>query len=284
MNRSDDTARNDAPSPPTHTSVRVGGGEARLAVEITGSGPAFVWGHPLMGSMRAERRAGVFDWSGGGGRLIRYDARSHGSSSFDPDPDHHRWETLARDMLEVATAADVDTAIFGGASMGAATALWAACTAPERVEALVLAIPPTAWDSREQQRRVYRVLGTAAATRLLLPLQLGLRLPRPHPKPGTQAALGDAVVHEVSLQPSTQLAPPLRGAAMSDLPPIDDLASVDVPTLILAWTGDRSHPLSVARRLTSSMPRAELVVTEGGDLSDWPNRVAEFVAQVTAGN
>lgn len=131
--------------------------------------------------MRAERRAGVFNWSGIGARLIRYDARSHGSSSFDPDPDHHRWQTLARDMLEVATAADADTAVFGGASMGAATALWAACTAPERVEALVLAIPPTAWDTREQQRRVYRVLGTAAATRLLLPLQLGLRLPRPIP-------------------------------------------------------------------------------------------------------
>lgn len=71
---------------------------------------------------------------------------------------------------------------------------------------------------------------------------------------------------------------------MSDLPPVDDLASVDVPTLILAWPGDRSHPLSVARRLTSSMRRAELVVAEGGDLSDWPNRVAEFVAQVTAGS
>ena len=178
------------------------------------------------------------------------------------------------------SAAEAPTAIFGGGSMGAATALWAAHLAPERVQGLVLAIPPTAWRARERQRRVYRVLGAAAATRLLLPLQLGLRLPRPRPRPATQAALADAVVQEVSRQRSTQLAPPLRGAAMSDLPPLEDLAEIDVPTLILAWAGDRSHPLSVARQLESSMPRAELDIAEGQDLGRWKSLVADFVAEV----
>lgn len=265
--------------PPTRTSVQVGD-DARLAVEIIGTGPAVVWAHPLMGSMRSENRAGVFDWSGIGARLVRYDARSHGRSSFDPQPEHHRWEALAQDMLDVATAAEAPTAIFGGGSMGAATAIWAARLAPERVHGLLLAIPPTAWRARERQRRVYRVLGAAAATRLLLPLQLGLRLPRPRPEPATQAALADAVVHEVSRKNPTQLAPPLRGAAMSDLPPVEDLAGIDIPTLILAWAGDRSHPLSVARQLESSMPRAELDIAEGPDLSRWPARVADFVARV----
>lgn len=69
---------------------------------------------------------------------------------------------------------------------------------------------------------------------------------------------------------------------MSDLPEVEDLAGVDVPTLILAWPGDRSHPLSVARRLQSVMPRAELDIADGGDLGGWPERVADFVAEVTS--
>ena len=280
MSRSDGQRVTADQSTTTRTSVPVGDGDARLAVEITGTGPAVVWAHPLMGSMRSENQAGVFDWSGVDARLIRYDARSHGRSSCDPRPEHHRWEILAQDMLDVATATEAPTAIFGGGSMGAATAIWAAHLAPERVQGLVLAIPPTAWSARERQRRVYRVLGAAAATRLLLTLQLGLRLPRPRPQPATQAALADAVVQEVSRQRSTQLAPPLRGAAMSDLPPVEELVGIDVPTLILAWEGDRSHPLSVARQLESSMPRAELDIAEGQDLGRWPSLVADFVAGV----
>jgi pimeloyl-ACP methyl ester carboxylesterase len=268
----------------TASFVEVGHGDARLAVEISGRGPAFVWGHPLMGSMRAEERAGVFDWSATGARLIRYDARSHGRSSVDPRAEHHRWEVLADDMLEVATAADAPSAIFGGGSMGAATAVWAALLAPKRVRGLVLAIPPTAWGARERQRRVYRVLGAAAATRLLLPLMLGLRLPRPRPERGTRAALADAVAHDVSHRSPPHLAPPLRGAAMSDLPSVEDIARIEVPTLVLAWRGDRSHPLSVAHTLESAMPRADLVIAEGGDLSTWPTRVADFAAHVAATN
>jgi pimeloyl-ACP methyl ester carboxylesterase len=88
------------------------------------------------------------------------------------------------------------------------------------------------------------------------------------------------VVEEVSRLRSTQLAAPFRGAAMSDLPPIGDLAGIDVPTLILAWPDDRSHPLSVARQLESSMPRAELDIAEGQDLGRWKSLMADFVAEV----
>lgn len=88
---------------------------------MCGTGPAFVWAHALMASMRAEDRAGVFDWSNVSARLIRYDARSHGRSSRDPEAGNHRWEQLAEDMLAVADAAGYPRAIFGGASMGAAT-------------------------------------------------------------------------------------------------------------------------------------------------------------------
>ena len=41
--------------------------------------------------------------------------------------------------------------VLGGVSMGAATALAAAVQQPGRVAGLILALPPTAWDSRPRQ-------------------------------------------------------------------------------------------------------------------------------------
>ena len=43
--------------------------------------------------------------------------------------------------------------------MGAATALWTAVLAPDRVDRLVLALPPTAWDTRSRSAGLYRVGG-----------------------------------------------------------------------------------------------------------------------------
>ena len=93
---------------------------------MAGEGPPFVWAHALLASMAADDRAGTFDWRDIGCRLIRYDARSHGRSTFDRHAQHHRWPALAEDMAAVADQASAPAAVFGGASMGAATALWAA--------------------------------------------------------------------------------------------------------------------------------------------------------------
>jgi len=185
-------------------------------------------------------------------------------------------------MLDVAERHDATGAIFGGASMGAATAIWAACIAPRQVGGLVLVIPPTAWSTRRSQASMYRGLGTAMALRLMTPVTLGLRLPRPRPQRGTRGALLDAVLEEVGRVPNTRLAPVLRGAADSDLPEPDVLRSIDVPTLILAWTGDRSHPESVARTLAATIPGAELDMN-GSDPRAWPDKVSAFIEDVERG-
>ncbi|MCB1015792.1 MAG: hypothetical protein KDB10_11835, partial [Acidimicrobiales bacterium] len=70
----------------------------------------------------------------------------------------------------------------------------------------------------------------------------------------------------------------LRGAAASDLPDPDVLAGVDAPALVLAWTGDDTHPVSTAERLADLLPRADLVVAEDlRDVLSWPERVVAFV-------
>src|SRR5690242_6825837 len=81
---------------------------------------------------------------GNGVRVVRYDARGHGRSAATGDDADYQWSALAQDMLGVLDALGAETAVLGGASMGTATALHAAVSSPQRVEGLVLVIPPTA--------------------------------------------------------------------------------------------------------------------------------------------
>ncbi|MDQ1373389.1 MAG: 3-oxoadipate enol-lactonase, partial [Actinomycetota bacterium] len=126
----------------------------KLAVEVSGppDGTPFVWAHGMTSSMAADDDSGVFDWSSlEAVRVVRYDAPSHGRSPIAPSDEDHRWDRLADTMLSVADSAGFSTFVAGGASMGAATALHAAALAPERVSAMVLVIPPTAWETRAAQ-------------------------------------------------------------------------------------------------------------------------------------
>ena len=59
-------------------------------------------------------------------RLVRYDARCHGASARTGGADALRWSNLAEDMTHLADALDADRVVLGGASMGCATALYAA--------------------------------------------------------------------------------------------------------------------------------------------------------------
>ena len=260
--------------------IEVRGGP--LAVEEEGDGRAFLWGHGLTSSRADERRTGFMgSWTfpEGGVRLVRYDARGHGESPGPADPDRYRWDELALDQLALADALGIDRYVAGGASMGCATALHAAVAAPDRVEALVLAIPPTAWATRPDQRAQYE-----AGAQLIEQggLEAFAELSSAMPPPAVFADLGldwPTLSRErmLGLDPET-LPSIMRGAAASDLPPEEAVSALTMPALILAWTGDPTHPDSSARRLAELLPRAEAHVAEDlGAVLTWPERVREFV-------
>ena len=127
-----------------------------LAVEEAGTGTPFLWGHGLTSSRRQEDEARIFDWSGltDRFRVIRYDARGHGESDATANPDDYAYPPRRR-RPRPGDRPGVDRFVAGGASMGSATALHAAVQAPERIVALVLLIPPTAWETRLAQRGLY---------------------------------------------------------------------------------------------------------------------------------
>jgi 3-oxoadipate enol-lactonase len=266
--------------------MRVRGVEIESEVAGTGSGPALLWGHALMGSMRQEDEAGIMPWAGLSeeARLVRWDARGHGASEATLVDEDYCWSELAADLWALADALGEDEVVLGGISMGVGTALHAAMLAPERTLGLVLMAPPTAWESRPRQSQLYRTtarmldfiglgpfrcigqtLSYAARNKSLGKLQRsvmrGLRSADPR------------VVHAA-----------LRGAALSDLPEPDRLEKLDVPTLILAWTGDWSHPLSTAEELAARLPNASLVVAkDANEIEEWPHVLGAFLDDLGSG-
>ncbi len=238
-----------------------------------------VWGHDLASSCAHEDELGLFDWSvlDPVARVVRYDARGHGRSEAMQFYDKaFRWPAMVDDMLR---AAGEGPFVAGGVAMGGAVALWTALRAPRRVQGLVLAVPPRAWEHRaadvsrlEEEAQLVERAGLPAWADAL----------RREPQPRIFAEeLPDA--RDVSLRhllTMDEKAVPaiLRGAAASDLPSRDEVRTIVVPTLILAWADDAAHPVSVAESLAELLVLSEVhVASDLAGIRAWPGLVRDFI-------
>lgn len=256
--------------------IEVAGREVSLAVRSTGEGQPFIWGHGLMGSMAQEDDVAVFDWAedGAGIRWVRYDARGHGHSQATYDAGGYQWSELASDVLALADTLGARRVALGGVSMGCATSLHAAVEAPERVSALVLVAPPTAWKTRPRQALFYRVLACMVSWIGIGPLRMLSSIEPPGPRSPTVVEMQRALVRHLGEADARALVAALRGAAASDLPPPDALRDLHIPALILAWPNDPVHPVSSAERLVRLLPDAALHVADSMDaIEAWPGLV-----------
>ena len=257
--------------------------DVTIAHDRFGGGPDLpvIWGHGLSSSMESEDELGLIDWEQAApGRLVvRYDARGHGASGSSPEPSTYTWDALAVDQLALADALDVDRYVAAGASMGCATALFAALAAPERIDRLVLVIPPTAWETRAGQTSMYEAMAELLDAGDLDTILSGLAA-QPVPDPFA----GDDIWKERSRErllaaDHARLALVVRGAALADLPDRARLATIDAPALILAWTGDPGHPVSTAEALDELLPDTRLHLASTADeLAGWSGLMREFLS------
>jgi pimeloyl-ACP methyl ester carboxylesterase len=259
----------------------------QFAIRRRGRGQVFYWGHGLTSSAAREDQAGfaspIWEQLRAGWEVIRVDARGHGATNGEVGADAYRWPELASDLLALASALGHARFVIGGVSMGAAVALHAAAAAPERIRALVLMTPPTAWTTRAAQASRYRAnadlaereglsaLARAEATQPPVPILEGLFDP-------DEMARARYESQDVRVLPSI-----LRGVAASDFPAEGVVARLRQPALLLAWDGDDSHPLSSARRLAELLPNATLAIAKQlADLYAWPQLVAGFCSRQCA--
>lgn len=249
---------------------------ATLSYDVSGDGPVVVQAHGLTSSREAEAALlNVRSLADAGHRLVRYDAAGHGRSPGSDDPELYRWTTLADDLLALLDEVGADGPVDAvGVSMGTGTILTAAVRHPERFRRLVLALPPTAWETRPAQAAIYTQMAEVIETQGWEALEQ-LMASTPLALPPVMAER--QIVPQFELRPET--APSvLRGAALSDLPEPGELAALRLPVLLLPWAGDPGHPLSTAERLRELLPDSRLFVAEHAvDADTWPGRIADFL-------
>lgn len=238
-----------------------------------------VWAHALNSSMAHEDELGLIDWStvAEAARVVRYDARGHGTA--DPryvDRAYH-WSALVDDMLWAA--GNDGPFVAGGIAEGAATALYTALRAPRRAQGLVLVIPPAAWELRQCWASEFASAAEEVEGGGLTSLVRTMRQ-RPQPQilarelPGAQ----EIALRHLAAMDAKAVAAILRGAAASDLPGQDEIRSLVLPTLILAWDGDPSHPVETAQALADTIVLSELhVARDLAGVRSWPGLIRDFL-------
>ncbi len=255
---------------------------ATLAHEVSApvAGPTLVWGHGLSSDRAGERAFPIVevDALASEARIVRYDARNHGRSSLAAAPAGNSWEQMALDQLALADHLGIGHHVAGGASLGAATALWAATLAPSRIDALVLVIPPTGWETRAAQTDRYEMMAGVLERHGPQSLIDGLdAVPIPDPF-ADDPTWRDRSADRLRRADVPKLAQAFRDATSANLPERDRIADLDQPMLILAWTGDPGHPISTVDELRNLRPDAEVhVASTAADLGSWTDRVRQFL-------
>ncbi|QBS45664.1 alpha/beta fold hydrolase [Nocardia sp. CS682] len=183
-----------------------------------------------------------------GRTVVSLDARGHGRSAKPHDPAQYSWEFMARDVRALYDELGVDRVVQVGYSMGAIISLLVAA-ADERVERLAIGgVGSGVLDCGGVDRRVVE----------LTDLQTAMSEHNEGAPPTAMMfrILADAV--HADRQAIQAVATGL------DARPIDGLADITVPTLVLA--GDNDPFAAEPERLADALPNGKLHVVPGDHL------------------
>jgi len=256
-----------------------------LAYEVLGSGDGtpFVWGHGLTSSRAGENEFPLVDLPvvAESRRVLRYDAAGHGGSGALPNPERGGWGELALDQIELIDHLGYDEVVLGGASMGTGTALHAALKLGARVRGLVLVIPPTGWETRQAQVGMYEQMASIIDAKGVEPLiDASATMPPPDPFVGSSEYRERGAARMRAADPA-RLAACFRGAQHAQLPARNALSQLEIPTLVLAWSGDTGHPVSTADELGRLLPNcAVAIASTAEELATWTDRVVAFLGNL----
>jgi pimeloyl-ACP methyl ester carboxylesterase len=260
--------------------------DLNLDVSTKGSGRPFIWSHGLMSCRAAEDESKILNITAMADtvQLIRYDMRGHGKSQASYVPEDYTFQSYADDLIGLADTISTNRFVAGGASLGCAVSIYAALNAPDRVEGLILVIPPTAWKTRKAQTKTYALGATIIEKDGLAAMAEALKQnPIFPPKFLTNEFPKEAEVYlkYFSSQDEKAAACVLGGAALSDLPARQELQKITCPTLILAWIDDSSHPVETAEELKVQLPKSVLkIAATPGEVLKWPDYIKEFIANL----
>jgi pimeloyl-ACP methyl ester carboxylesterase len=241
------------------------------AVYGDGAGETVIFQHGLCGSAAQTHEAFPKDPRY---RLATLECRGHGTSEAG-DLKHFSIATFADDVASFVQK----PSIIGGISMGAAISLRLAVHKPELVKALIIARPAWFVDANPENGKpnvdvgeLLRRLAPAEALHAFMASPIARKLA--DEAPDNLASLKSFFTREPIAITSA-----LLRAIASDGPGVttNDLAQIQVPTLIIATEQDYIHPMAHAEALHGAIPHSKLVriTPKGVDKSRY---VSEFHA------
>jgi 3-oxoadipate enol-lactonase len=232
----------------------VGSDGLTLMVEEFGEGPPFLFAHSLGACRHHVRRA--LEPLAERFRVIVFDQRGHCESSPVTDTGLYSPARMAGDLEAILDTLDIPEAIIGGESMGAATSLVFAIKHPKRVQHLLL-VAPTAADEANPGRDMILALadfaeqyGLEAAADAVALGAMGRGIPRS----AAQMITSHWTHHRRESFVAGNRAIP-NWVLFDSLAPV---AALRIPVGVLAWAGDPSRPISLARRVAAAARRGRL--------------------------
>lgn len=225
---------------------------ARLFYTVDGpeNAPAIVFSNSLgtdhtMWQPQADALAGDY-------RVIRYDTRGHGRSTFGGQA--FGVDTLGRDVLAILDALSIDTAAFCGLSMGGSTGQWLGLHAPRRFSHIVLANTAAkiggadGWSTRIATvlKDGMGVMVDASVQRWFTPAFVARET----------AAIAPLRAVLAALDPQGYAA---NCAAVRDADFRATAPSITVPVLVIAGSDDPSTTAAEGRALADAIPNARYI-------------------------
>ncbi|MEO6397542.1 MAG: alpha/beta hydrolase [Tepidiformaceae bacterium] len=255
-----------------------------LRYSLEGVGPLAVFGHGLMGSIEQVTPAGrQLDALLRRVRLLTYDARGHGQSGGPEDASEYTWETMGRDMSALIDFVGEPQAIVGGASMGAATALWVALERPEQVKALVILMPPPLGHEPQRataEKQEIATLELISAAVQNFGIEKTVEIARGFPGFAANAEEADERARWLLSQNPLTLLYAIRGLVSAPFHDPEEYRRISVPTTVMAHEGDGLHPARAARLLGEMIPNCILKIAPQPDY--WQQHPSEFLGEMAA--
>lgn len=221
-----------------------------------GDGVAFVFQHGLGGDV--DQPFDLFT-PPKGCRLVAIDCRAHGKTQPLGPHDKISITSFARDLAAFLDRLEIEQAVLGGISMGAAVALSFALQFPQRVLGLVQSRPAWLAGPNEQNATIFSYIA-----RLLcehgpdLGKQQFVRSPIYanvlSESPDAAASLCGQFDSPFAVERSVRLEQIPHDAAIKSL---SRLSSIHIPVIVMANRQDPIHPFAMGTALAEAIPGAE---------------------------
>ncbi|GJG97912.1 3-oxoadipate enol-lactonase [Cupriavidus pauculus] len=194
-------------------------------------------------------------------RVLRYDTRGHGQSSVTEGP--YSIAQLGGDVIALLDHLGLQRVHFCGLSMGGITGMWLALHHAARIEKLILCNtaayigPPENWTNRAAavERDGVASIAAAVVDKWLTP---EFSAEQPELVARLRAMLGATDARGYAANCLAVRDSDLRG----------DIARIQMPTLVIAGTGDIPTPPADGRYLADTIPGARFVELYAAHLSN----------------